>query len=482
MTTNPGDDERGSRAPSEEWSEVVTAGAQAVAALKAAREVLADIRSGLVKVDHRELADLAAAVSGMVAEAESLRAAVVLEASSRGVIAQSDHPRAHRWVEQSCRDAGVPVVRRQARELGDIAITCAGHDVAALREAVTAGKIPMESAATVAKAYRKLRQEIEYPNWDALLNIIIDWAAEGASPKELRTLEDGLIGRYGREKDLDEKHERTHALRELTGFHRHRLGRMVAMLRLDPASEATFTAALHAVSAPHLDENGQVDPRTPGQRRADALVTMATMATTPVKDVRGFGAKARVTVTIGLDELTSGLTDAGYEQDFRGEPLGLTAPHFAQSHSDAGSVGTAEGMGRGERGCGITGFDQALSPTEIRILACDAQIIPAVLGTHGEILDLGHAKRLVTPGLTAALHLRDKGCTFPGCTTPPSWCDGHHIVYWAKGGKTDLDNLALLCRHHHTEVHRRGHIATVDRITGVHWARADGSPIGNSPR
>ena len=211
MTTNPGDDERGSLAPSEEWSEVVTAGAQAVAALKAAREVLADMRSGLVKVDHRELADLAAAVSGMVAEAESLRAAVVLEASSRGVIAQSDHPRAHRWVEQSCRDAGVPVVRLQARELGDIAITCAGHDVAALREAVTAGKIPMESAATVAKAYRKLRQEIEYPNWDALLNIIIDWAAEGASPKELKTLEDGLIGRYGREKELDEKHERTHA-------------------------------------------------------------------------------------------------------------------------------------------------------------------------------------------------------------------------------------------------------------------------------
>ena len=123
-----------------------------------------------------------------------------------------------------------------------------------------------------------------------------------------------------------------------------------------------------------------------------------------------------------------------------------------------------------------------MSPTEARILACDAQIIPAVLGTDGELLELGRAKRLVTPGLTTALHLRDKGCSYPGCTAPPSWCDGHHIIHWAAGGNTDLRNLTLLCRHHHTVVHRHDHTATVSDDGTVNWSRADGTPIGNTPR
>ncbi|WP_348536248.1 HNH endonuclease signature motif containing protein [Mobilicoccus caccae] len=79
------------------------------------------------------------------------------------------------------------------------------------------------------------------------------------------------------------------------------------------------------------------------------------------------------------------------------------------------------------------------------------------------------------------MQLRDKGCSFPGCTAPSSWCDGHHITHWAAGGRTDLNNLALLCRHHHVEVHRKGHTATVDD-DAVHWVRSDGTPIGNRPR
>ena len=130
---------------------------------------------------------------------------------------------------------------------------------------------------------------------------------------------------------------------------------------------------------------------------------------------------------------------------------------------------------------GTAGYGQVLSATEVRILACDAQIIPAVLGSKGEVLDLGRANRLITPGLRDYLIARDKGCTYPGCSAPPSWCDGHHIIHWARGGPTDRDNLALLCRHHHTVVHRHDHTATVDD-DGVHWTRHDGTPIGNTPR
>ncbi len=95
-------------------------------------------------------------------------------------------------------------------------------------------------------------------------------------------------------------------------------------------------------------------------------------------------------------------------------------------------------------------------------IACDAGIIPAVLGSRSEVLDLGRTRRLVTPGLLMALYLRDRGCTFPGCSRPPSWCDAHHCLHWCDGGPTDLTNLALLCPRHHTIVHQKGYTATVD--------------------
>ncbi|WP_040632921.1 HNH endonuclease signature motif containing protein [Mobilicoccus pelagius] len=84
-----------------------------------------------------------------------------------------------------------------------------------------------------------------------------------------------------------------------------------------------------------------------------------------------------------------------------------------------------------------------------------------------------------SPSQRIALALRGKGCTYPGCQAPPVWCDGHHIRHWADGGTTDLPDIALLCRHHHTVVHRQGHL--VDDH-GVHWRRSDGSPVGNAPR
>ena len=55
-----------------------------------------------------------------------------------------------------------------------------------------------------------------------------------------------------------------------------------------------------------------------------------------------------------------------------------------------------------------------------------------------------------------ALHIRDGGCSFPGCTHPPNYCDRHHILDWIHGGLTDLDNLTLLCRYHHTHFLQKG--------------------------
>jgi hypothetical protein len=93
-------------------------------------------------------------------------------------------------------------------------------------------------------------------------------------------------------------------------------------------------------------------------------------------------------------------------------------------------------------------------------MACDASIIPVVLGARSQILDIGRARRLFPPGILHAMWLRDKGCTIPGCGTPPLWADAHHITHWADGGPTSLTNAALLCARHHTIAHQRGWTAT----------------------
>ncbi len=73
-------------------------------------------------------------------------------------------------------------------------------------------------------------------------------------------------------------------------------------------------------------------------------------------------------------------------------------------------------------------------------MACDADLIPAVLGAHSAVLDVGRNQRLFTAARRRALILRDRGCAFPGCDRPPEWCQGHHILSCAPGGTTALDN------------------------------------------
>jgi hypothetical protein len=69
-------------------------------------------------------------------------------------------------------------------------------------------------------------------------------------------------------------------------------------------------------------------------------------------------------------------------------------------------------------------------------------------------VEVGRATRVISPALRRALELRDEHCAHPECQTPARWCDAHHIVHWADGGRTDLDNLLLLCRRHHRDAHQ----------------------------
>ena len=117
------------------------------------------------------------------------------------------------------------------------------------------------------------------------------------------------------------------------------------------------------------------------------------------------------------------------------------------------AAGTGPGPGTGPP---VLEYGGPITPAQARALACDARIIPAVLGGASQVLDVGTSNRLFPPHIRRAITLRDKGCTFPGCDRPPGWTDAHHVSFWVENGKTAYHNGCLLCRRHHTEVHR-GH-------------------------
>ena len=113
-------------------------------------------------------------------------------------------------------------------------------------------------------------------------------------------------------------------------------------------------------------------------------------------------------------------------------------------------------------------------------MACAAALVPHVLGTAGQALDVGRVARLFTRAQRRALLRRDRGCTYPGCTAPAAWTQAHHVVHWLDGGATDLDNAALLCQRHHTIVHERRYVAQVREAPDeagrfVVWDRTHGS-------
>ncbi len=153
------------------------------------------------------------------------------------------------------------------------------------------------------------------------------------------------------------------------------------------------------------------DLRSPGEQRADAVVEVCRIASTCGQLPDNGGDRPQIIVTIDYDSL------------------------------------------RRQAGAGIFDDGSLLSPAAARRIACDAGIIPAVLGTASQPLDLGRQARLVIGPLRRALVLRDKGCAFPGCDRPPRWCDCHHVQHWSNGGPTKLSNLVLLCSYHHRLIH-----------------------------
>jgi 5-methylcytosine-specific restriction endonuclease McrA len=117
----------------------------------------------------------------------------------------------------------------------------------------------------------------------------------------------------------------------------------------------------------------------------------------------------------------------------------------------------------------------SLAPATTDRLLCDATVVEVVESSSGNVLDVGRRRRTIPTLLRRALHLRDRGCRFPGCTNRQ--VDGHHVVPSARGGATALDNLCSLCRRHHAYVHEHGFRLERDGTGGFRFFRPDGREV-----
>ncbi len=202
---------------------------------------------------------------------------------------------------------------------------------------------------------------------------------------------------------------------------------------LDAESGAVLRTALDALCKPA----GPGDERTGSQRRADALVDLASRQLKDGNLPAVHGQRPHLTITTTLQTLCR----------VEGTP-------------------PAELAGAGP-----------IHAETARRIACDSVRTTVVTADaaegSGSVLSVGRASRAIPAPIRAALVVRDKGCRVPGCDRPAGWTDGHHIKHWADGGETSLDNLVLLCRRHHRMVHERGWEIHLD---------ADGAVTVQEPR
>ncbi len=203
---------------------------------------------------------------------------------------------------------------------------------------------------------------------------------------------------------------------------------------------------------------------------ADALLDVARVFLNTTPQDRSGEDRSLVVVHVAAENLAGGVP--------AGTPAAAQAVSIEEERGDAESRGFADvsnvpaGMPNSAV-CHIAGVG-AIETATAQKLACDSPLLGAVVDKHGHVLALGRTRRLVTKAQRRALMIRDGMCRYPGCHQTRH-LKAHHRVPWIAGGRTDLDNLILLCQWHHTAVHEGG--VTITKATdGWRFSKPDGEP------
>ncbi|MEO7268442.1 MAG: DUF222 domain-containing protein [Knoellia sp.] len=436
--------------------------------LNAARDGLAGVGDVLSSLSASDLAELMTLADEVKSQAAAVQVRVTAEACHRGEFASARRGvgSVHSWVREhapSLRQGGAGQVAQLAQEAATSTPgglwSRGGPQAGAFADdrrpegivwgRVVSGEVGAGLALTALREVARMKDLLTEEAVPTVTKAILDHGVEWGQA-QARKIRPRLLAKYGIEGEFDDKQKRLRpgaflsspivADGDLTEYR----------MAMTPAQAMRLEAAIGPLSKPAPNpDTGESDLRCSGQRRVEALDAVLTGAASADGANRDPGAAATVVhVTVTLADLLSGLA-------------GVTG-------------GTGSGAVLGSRA-----HQTMLAPSVVRQLACDADVIPVVLGADGEVADLGRVTRLFTLGQRRFLWHRDRQCTFPGCTAPAAWSQAHHVVHWVDGGPSDLCNAALLCQRHHTQVHEQRLIAVVhppdEHGRSVTWDLSPGS-------
>jgi hypothetical protein len=338
------------------------------------------------------LADLLRRLGRVGSRTDARRAEAIAEATRTDAARQQGYASTTEWLAALSGEP-LQVARSQ------VAVAQALEQMPATRGAFAAGDLSESRVKALAQA--QALAPAQFAQQEATLVAQVAGAPSEQVPQVLNTWK-RTVGVQAAEAES----ERLHQMRALH-VSKHWTGLVHLNGDIDPAGGLLVMQALRSLSDPaNLDPN---DLRTPPQARADALVELSRRFLQA--DGEGKKHPSRVLVTIPWNTLQEG--------------KGVV-------DTEAGPIG------------GQT----------IRRLTCDATISRVLLDPASVPIEMGKATRVVPDALRRLLELRDQGCTHPGCDRPAAWCDAHHIIHWADGGRTVLANLRLLCAWHHTQAHQ----------------------------
>ncbi|MFW6773859.1 DUF222 domain-containing protein [Nocardioides sp. CPCC 205120] len=291
----------------------------------------------------------------------------------------------------------------------------------ALVAASTSGSVSPGQADVIVRALEDLGDDVDAGVRDEAEKVLVGFAADHDA-KDLRVLGRRILDIVApavgeaREAELLAKEEREAAAKVRLTMREDGHGCVHGRFTVPEMHGAMFTKMIDAIASPRRDHlrddprDDAADPRPAWERRGQAFVELIErMRDADLPDAAGAG--TTVVVTMSVDTLTGGLAAASLDTGHR------------------------------------------ISPGEARRLACGADLVPAVLGTKSEVLDLGRAARFHNKPQRIALILRDRGCTAEGCDAPPQRCEAHHDDPWSRGGRTSVERGRLLCWHHHRVAH-----------------------------
>ena len=391
---------------------------------------------------------------------------------------------------------------KRARLLGELPV---------LRAAALAGTVSMDHV-------RKVLELVERVGLPAVVGfdeILADLAAT-VTPAQLQQ----ACERIAAHLDPDGPDPDPHAAFERRGLSVARVGTMMTIRgQVDPEAGAALLTALDAVMTPPRGD----DLRTPNQRRADALADIVAQVLGAGRLPTVHGVRPHLGILITPDTLlgpdptppTPGASGCPAPDD--DEVLRARVRHlFDRDEDGPESVGRSDSVGGSESADGPDEEPPAaehrsgaaaawealaaagvpdrpeparldwfgdLHPAIARRVACDCDVWRCVLDpATGLPLEVGRTHRLVPHWIRKALHARDQGCRFPGCSAPVAWTDAHHWKAWYDGGETNIDNLLSMCRYHHVLVHEGQWTLAWDHTTGAVYAyRPDGTPYELGP-